>query len=148
MALAADRNTLAKRQGVMTTVLLAADAVIYSGALVCLNTAGYAVAGVNTANFVCVGRAFDAGDNTGGDAGDVEIRVQRGVYKWANATAGDAVTQAEIGRNVYVSDDQTVTKTAGNGVVAGIATELDADGGVWVDTGPLGPQGPQGEPGA
>jgi hypothetical protein len=129
-----DRNTLAKTQGTINTWKLAASAKIYAGSMVAINTAGYAVRGVNTADFRIAGRAEEQVDNSTGSAGDKSIRVEEGVYKWNNATAGDAVTQAEIGHPVYVLDDNTVTKTAGNGVVAGIALQIDDDGGIWVKT--------------
>lgn len=106
-----------------------AAAVIKQGALVVLD-AGYAKPGVSAAALVTVGIAERA--VTGGASdGDEKVTVRRGTFKFANATAGDAVTAAEVGKDVYVLDDQTVTKTATSRSVAGRCFDLAADG-VWV----------------
>lgn len=136
--LTADRNTLAKREGVYNTVKLAADAVIYMGAMV-MKVAGYAVPAADAAGGVVIGRADDFGDNTGGDDGDVSIRVREGVFLWDN-DATVPLTEADMDAICYVLDDHTVSKDDGvNAVKAGRAIQLDEGGTkVWVKTMPTG----------
>lgn len=138
MPLTADRNTLAKTQTVFNTFALKANVKVFAGAMGAVGADGLLVPAANTTGLKCVGRANERGDNTGGAAAAISVRCQEGVYLWDNAAAGDAVTQAEIGSVVYMADDHTVTKTAGNGVIAGIALQIDASGGIWVKTMPSG----------
>jgi hypothetical protein len=64
--------------------------------------------------------------------------VSRGIFRWANA---DSIARADIGKIVYVTDDQTVNKTGGgNNIIAGAVVDVDSSG-VWVDTGKIGPIG-------
>jgi hypothetical protein len=66
------------------------------------------------------------------------IEVDRGVFLWANA---DAIVAADIGKLVYVTDDQTVNKTGGGqNIIAGSIVDVDTLG-VWVDTAKIGPIG-------
>ena len=61
------------------------------------------------------------------------ITVKQGVFKWANKGA-DAVTQALVGLSCSIEDDQTVRATAAGSSTAGVVNEIDADGGIWVET--------------
>ena len=40
--------------------------------------------------------------------------MKRGCWKFANSTAGDAITDADYGTTCYVVDNQTVAKTNGS----------------------------------
>lgn len=51
---------------------------------------------------------------------------------WAWSQTGTTITNAYIGRNVYFSDDNTVTLTAGT-TFAGTISSVDLAGNVWVD---------------
>jgi hypothetical protein len=116
-------------------VKLAANAVIFAGANVAVGSDGYAKAAAKgTPGDVVKGRADTAVDNTGGSDGDVGVRVHTGVFEWENDS--NAVTQADVGRPVYVVDDQTVAdETEGSGLVAGILDSLDEKTGLpWVMT--------------
>lgn len=76
---------------------------------------------------------------TGGVAnGDVKTTVQSGTFKFKNSAAGDLIGITEIGRRVYIVDDETVAKTSPNATraVAGIVQAIDADGGVLVEVSP------------
>lgn len=131
-ALASDRNT-PERAGDEFVYPVAADAVIYAGAIVMLNASGDATQGATATGQLCVGRAEEQVDNTGGAAGAKTVKVRKGVFRWANSAAGDAITKAEIGDTCYIVDDQTVAKTDGTGTrsAAGKIVDVDADG-VWV----------------
>lgn len=106
--------------------------IVYRGGMVCLNTSGYAVAAQDTASFRFAGVAYEKKDNSSGSAGDEDVRVYRsGLHKFAGT--GFAIT--DVGKRVYVSDDQTVTLTPGN-VFAGVIADYESATAVWVDIGP------------
>lgn len=132
MALTADRDT-PERSGVDFSFPVAAATKIYAGALVCLNAAGNAVPGATSTTLIAVGRADEQVDNTGGAIGDKVVAVRKGVFRFNNSTAGDAITKAEIGDSAYIVDDARVAKTNGTNTrsVAGKIVDVDADG-VWV----------------
>ena len=130
-ALAADRNT-PERAGDQFVYPVAATTLIYAGSIVMLNAAGDATKGATATGQICVGRAEQQVNNTGAAAA-ATISVSKGVFRWANSTAGDAITKAEIGDNCYIVDDQTVAKTDATGTrsVAGKIVDVDSSG-VWV----------------
>lgn len=132
MALTADRDT-PERAGVDFSFPVAAATKIYAGALVALNAAGDAVPGATATTLTAVGRADEQVDNTGA-AGDKVVAVRKGVFRFGNSAAGDAITKAEIGADAYIVDDETVAGTDGTGTrsVAGKIVDVDADG-VWVE---------------
>lgn len=128
----ADRNT-PNREAELFNFPVATAVKIYSGSIVMLNAAGYATKGATAVGQICVGRAEDQVDNTGGADGAKAIDVRAGTFKFANS--GD-ITIAEIGDTGYIVDDQTVAKTddAGTRSAAGKIVGVDADG-VWVRMG-------------
>lgn len=133
MALSADRNTPMK-DGELVSVPMATNIKIYAGSLVAANATGYATPGATATTLTYLGRAEEFKDNTGGADGAKSIMVRRGkAFKWKNS-AGDAVTQAELGKTCYIVDDETVSKTNAGGntqSAAGKVVGVDADG-VWV----------------
>jgi hypothetical protein len=60
--------------------------------------------------------------------------VERGCWQFANSTAADAITAADIGQPCYAADDQTVARTSATNTrpKAGIIRDVDAFG-VWVE---------------
>jgi hypothetical protein len=131
MALTNDRDTKC-REGVAFSFPVAAGAVIFAGALVCLD-GGYAVPGSEAADLTAVGRALTRADNAGGADGDVDAAVERGVFAYGNSSGADEITRADIGADCYVVDDATVAKTDNTGArsKAGVVMDVDAVG-VWV----------------
>lgn len=127
-----DRNT-PFMDGELFQVPVAAGALIPAGTIVCANATGFAVPGSAVATQVYLGRADEMIDNRTGTDGAQMVLVRRGkAYQWANDSA-DAVTQAEMGRDCFVADNQTVSKTDGGGTRprAGIVLGVGTDG-VWV----------------
>lgn len=116
-ALNSDRRT-PYREGTELEFKVAAGARIYAGSLVCVNAAGYAVPGADTAGFKFVGVARESVDNAGGDK-TVIVR-RKGVFRFAGA--GLAIT--DIGASVNVSDDQTIAKSTSNNVACGKIAEF------------------------
>lgn len=133
MALSADRNTQLK-DGELISVPMAANAKIFAGGMVAANATGYATKGATATTLTYLGRAEEMVDNTGGADGAKSILVRRGkAFKWKNS-AGDAVTQASLGKTCYIEDDETVSATNAGGntqSAAGKVVGVEADG-VWV----------------
>lgn len=125
---------------------------IYAGALV-VSDAGYAAPGrtatglkalgilwrvhtsVNAAVTPALTLTGDA-DNTSGANAAFNIDYRRGTFKFIN-DAGDPVAQADLPCSVYITDDQTVCKTATGKSLAGTALFIDTDGQVAVEVGNL-----------
>lgn len=119
-----------------------AGAKIYYGALVVLD-GGYAAPGREAeglrARGVCLGGTYGAQsevvDNTDGTNGALSCKVRAGVFKFVN---GGDITQAHVGTNAYILDDQTVVKDGTERSLAGEIMQLDADG-VWIAVGMAAP---------
>ncbi len=105
---------------------VAADTKIFGGALVGRTDTGYARA--LQAGDPAVGFALDGADNTDGDDGAVHVTVKaRG--KVCLYISG--VTAADVGKNVYASDDDTFTLTATNNSLVGkLARVEELDNGI------------------
>lgn len=132
-ALTASRNTPRRENAGVESHPAKATVKIFAGALVCLDAAGWAQPGAVAATLTAIGRAEHDVDNTAGANGDKNVRVRRGVMRFANSASGDLITRADIGKPAYVVDDQTVAKTSGGAArsVAGTIRDVDAQG-VWV----------------
>ena len=132
-ALAATR-IVPEKAGVTSYVPLAAGAKIHHGALVVMD-AGFAKPGYTAVGLVALGIAEDSVDNTGGTAGAKRVEVKRGCYAFATL-AGDDVTEADIGKDAFVVDDQTVARTSATNTrsIAGKVIDVDAAG-VWIRVG-------------
>lgn len=139
-ALTEDRNTRRRAQQAFSDPV-AADAVIYAGALVCLDAAGNAVPGSTATGLTARGVAIRRVDNTGGVAGAVRVDVDPASgARFANSSGADQITRADIGSAAWIVDDQTVAKTngdSGSGATrsqAGTIIDVD-DVGVWIKFG-------------
>ena len=123
-----------RKDGQLIRYPLAAGVHVFKGALVCVVVAtGLLVPGADAAGVVCVGVAYEGGNNgagavqydgsvSSGAAGAVSVRVQTvGLYQYHKVGA----VQADVGRQAFLTDDNTVS-TAGTtdnvkcGVVAGL----------------------------
>ena len=117
---------------------------IYPGGMVGIDASGWAVPADEDDTLVIKGIAAETPknvyDNSTGANGDVSVVVQGSKGAWgrvgywlANAAGGDAVTQAEVGRVVFVKDDQTVQKTSTGTCIAGKCLEVNSTKGVLVE---------------
>ena len=133
-ALAADRLTKARRPGTWHYGQKGATT-IFAGALACLDANGLAVPGATATTLIPVGRCVRRSVNAGADS-SIRVEVEPGVFQFANSAAGDLVAITEIGKDVYIVDDQTVAKTSGTNTrsIAGKCMDVDANG-VWVRVG-------------
>lgn len=88
---------------------------IWKGSLVAINAAGFATPATDTTGLSVVGVAYKTYEAPS-SAGDNDVEVQVGVFKFA----ATSITQAMLGENMYVVDDQTFDDTLGtNGIKAG-----------------------------
>jgi hypothetical protein len=128
----ADRLT-DEREGHDYVYAQEATHVIYKGAIVCLNAAGYAVEGSALNTLISAGIADEQSDSTGYAQGIKTVKVKEGVFLLDNLST-NLVTVAQIGDSCYIHDDHTVRQTSNGGVspVAGYVRDVDSSG-VWVE---------------
>lgn len=134
-ALTADRDT-PRRENLLRNFPMKAANRIFGGSLVCIDSTGFAVKGQVSTTLKCVGRAEEQVDNTGGADGALRVPTMSGLFRFANSTAGDLITLADVDAACFIVDDQTVAKTNGTATrsQAGIIRDVDS-GGVWVEVG-------------
>jgi hypothetical protein len=134
MALTADRSTPQIGDGKPSKLgyPVLADAVIYQGSLVVLDSDGYLKPGVSATGLVCVGKATKAVDATGYSSGELYCEVQEGAFKWD--TNGSAIAATDVGSLCYVYNDHTVTLTSTSRSIAGTIVP-DGNGGFGVYSG-------------
>lgn len=132
-ALTAERNTI-ERNGSSLNLPAAAAKKIYAGSLVARDGSGNATPGAAATTLKGVGRAEESVDNSAGAAGDLTVKINKGIFRFGNSTSADLIATADIGNDCYIVDDQTVAKTSGSSTrsVAGKVFDVDAQG-VWVD---------------
>ena len=134
-ALSADKKT-EYREGVDISIPVDDGDIIYAGALVCVNAAGYAVAGADTAGLIFMGVARESVDNSGGQDGDVNVLVRRrGLFKMELATA---ISIANVGDNVFIADDASVdvVGNVSHAIFCGIIAEFIDTTHAWIDIEP------------
>lgn len=126
-ALAASKEVLEK-DGVVHAAPMAVD-IIYRGAMVMNNTAGFLAPASTGAGNQFVGIAEEEVDNSAGSAGDVVCKYKKtGRY----LLEGTGFAQTDVSLPVYATDDQTITKTAGNNPPVGKIDEFVSSTQVWV----------------
>lgn len=132
-ALTKDRNTRQKAGGAARHGRrgVAAGVVIYLGALLAKNAAGYLVPATDAAARTVVGISEEHVDNSVGSAGALKCSYVTGVEAELE-NAGGAIALANLGRGCYVADDQSVTTRAVsvNKVLVGVVQEFSTSK-VW-----------------
>jgi len=115
---------------------LAASVHVYQYALIAINQAGNLVPASADASLHVVGVAPDERDNSAGIAGALSLAPERGTFYFANSATTDAVSDADIGRDCYVVDDNTVARTSNGGARPRAGTVVGVDDfGVAVEVG-------------
>ncbi len=132
MTALAKARLITERNNARRVFPVGAGLLIWQGALVALNVAN-AMAADNVAAHRVVGVATATANNVAGAAGDVKVETASGCF-FFNNDAADPLTAADIGLNCYVTDDNTVCKTAGTKPVAGVVYDVEANG-AWVKVG-------------
>lgn len=118
--------------GNFLTLPVAAATSIPAGAMVAVNSSGNAVNAADTAGLTVLGRCEADADNSSGSAGDISVKIKRGIFGWQNSGSA-AVDADDIGKEVFVEDNQTVAESSTNSVVAGAVHTIE-NGLVYVDT--------------
>lgn len=128
MAALTDNVEVLEKDGIVHDAPVAVD-IIYRGAMVVYNTAGYLAPASTSAGVVFAGISEEEVDNSGGSAGDLNCRYKKeGIYLFTGA----GLAQTDVGVQVYASDDQTVTKTSTNNAAVGKIVEFVSATQVWV----------------
>lgn len=132
-ALTSPRDTI-ERNGDDFVFPVAAGKKIYAGALVALDAAGNLTPGAEAATLHGAAVARKSVDNSSGAAGAEAAPVKRGCFRFGNSAGADELTRADVGKDCYIVDDQTVAKTSNTNArsKAGIVRDVDVHG-VWVE---------------
>lgn len=132
-----ERSTIRKGEEGHLDCLPLTNQKCLAGTIAVVNAAGYLAMGTAALNLKARGRFEETVDNSAGSAGDKRAEVLSGRFWWANATAGDLITIADVMNDCYILDNQTVAKTDGTGARsrAGKIIEVDATKGVLVSMG-------------
>lgn len=124
----AERNT-PHIDGELIAIGVAASAKVEAGNLVAVDADGYLVHAADSAGLTVVGMAEETKDNSDGADGALACLVRRKRAFLMENSATNAVTQAMVGRCVYVEDSVTVCSSAAtNDVVAGKCLAVGSDG--------------------
>jgi predicted RecA/RadA family phage recombinase len=111
---------------------------IWKGALVVIDTGtGWAVPGKNdAATYITIGVALKTVDATGITSGVLTVDCARGIFPFINK-GGDLIVQADMGKKVYIEDDQTAAHTAGTLSTMGVFMGFDENSNPLVQVGNL-----------
>ncbi len=123
---------ISRRQGNLQSYLVEDNVHIYKGALVVINTSGYALPGADTSGYRFVGVAAEEADNTvtGHSQGGISVKVWTDGEHKLTATS---ITQAMVGQMMFLVDDATVDDvTVTNRIPVGILTEYISATQGWV----------------
>lgn len=125
---------LSEKAGATSTAPVAASTKIWQGAIVVMDS-GVAKPGATATGLVVLGVAEETVDNSGGIAGALTITPRRGTFRFVNLSS-DALTTADVGKDAYLVDDQTVAKTSATNTrsIAGKVIDVDASG-AWIRVG-------------
>lgn len=104
--------------------------------LVCIDTSGRAVNGADTANLQFAGLAVEAVDNTDGEDGEATVEL---VAADQALLTGAGFTAADVGKPVFVDDNQTIALAddVANHVLVGTIVEYVSATQVWVKLKPF-----------
>lgn len=115
MALSADKARLRIGEPfALVRCPLAASTTIHMGSIVMAQAGGYCVVGATATGQFVQGVATKKAVGNGTNGG-VEVGVECGDFEFTSGTAGDALTIANVGDTVYLSDDDTANATDGTG---------------------------------
>lgn len=133
MTAASDDVNLIQREGRAASYPVAAGMLIYAMALVALDSSGNAEPATDADGKTFVGVARDQVDNSSGAAGDETVTVDTGMDV---LLTGSGFAATDVGKPVFVLDDQTVGKAGASGldyaVRVGTITQFESSTEVWV----------------
>lgn len=130
MAALTENRYTKHRDGLITAHPVKAETQVFKGSLVCVDSKGYAVPGAAVGGYRFVGIAIENADNSSGNDGDWNVRVQTmGVFSLAH---DGSVKQGCVGLTANILDDQTITvkwgdELEGASILCGKVEGLDGD---------------------
>ena len=126
-----DNKEVAEKHRRLIENPVAASVVIFKGAIVMSNASGFLAPAAALLDAKMAGMAYEKADNSNGSAGDINCKLLReGLFE----LSGSGFTQADVGKEVYASDDQTVSTTQGtNEVAVGKIAQVVSATKVYVD---------------
>lgn len=133
-ALSASRNTPLRSIRKKLSIPLKANAQVYEGGMIAVDSTGYGVDAATATGYLGVLVAAADATGTAADGGaSVDAYVCEAFF---DNSGTDAVVAASLLTTVYVQDDHTVAKTNGTSTrsAAGTLTELTSTG-CWVSFG-------------
>ncbi len=102
--LAEDRKSI-RKDGTLFSHPVAASTTLYAGALVNLDSTGYAIPSADDATHTFAGKADAQADNSSGADGDERVEGHReGVFEYS----ATGMTQSNVNDDAYVVDDNTI----------------------------------------
>ena len=135
MALSADTTSRIRGEFEVQQFPVVASDIIYKGALVNIDTSGYAKPAGDVGSERFVGIAMEQADNSSGSAGDinVDVAIIGSGGRFLMTAVGAA--QTDVGEVCYITDDASIGTPGtdpGNTVVAGRCIEFVSATSVWV----------------
>lgn len=126
MAALTQAHETQEKDGLLIAYPLKANAKLWKGALVSIDSAGYAVPAADTSGHKFVGVAYETADNTGGADGALKCRImKRGTFVFNRS---GSYSQADVGVVVKAVTDNEVAKTSTNNINVGTVVDLPATG--------------------
>jgi len=118
---------------------VAANAVIFQGAMLAFNATGFVTNAADTASFKYAGLAMEDVDNTGGADGALTIEL---IYENTVFIPLASATQAAVGAEAWATDSDTIVLVAPVNIKSmGLVIEYDSGAvgkqsqkGVWIET--------------
>lgn len=123
MALSADkaRDRMGNPIHVPKAHPVVASTTIYMGSIVMANAAGYATVGATATGQFALGVATKKVVGNGTNGG-VSVPYECGDFEFESGTAGDALTIANVGDQVFLIDDDTAGATNGGATRSALGT--------------------------
>lgn len=109
MALSANVEVI-EQEGKLLSLPVVASDIIYKGALVKINAAGHLAPAAPEAGSQFAGIAYESCDNSAGSAAAKSCRV---ITEGCFVLTGSGFAQADVGSQVYATDDEVITLTEG-----------------------------------
>lgn len=101
----------------------AASANLYDGTLTFIDSSGFSVDTTSSGANTFGGMAVDHADNSAGANGEVEFEVvDEGKIRLDRVT--HSLTQADVGKSIYASDNYTITTTSTNNSLIGTLSDV------------------------
>lgn len=139
---------ITRRDSDKGSVPVAASKLLPANGLVFRNDAGFATDVVAVGVNPFLGLAEKEANNSSGAAGDINVELLR-EGQFLLPFTGSTLTQADIGKNVFATDNNVLSLTATDRTFVGVLSEFVSATSAYVDivVGRRGPQGIQGIPG-